>query len=118
MDRIRRVNRLVQETLGDIFERELRPYLDTLVTITRVETSPDLRFAHVYLSVYGEEEAHQQARRVLRQREREIVRTFSRQIRLKYTPKLSFFLDESVAEADRVLRILDEIDQSSNDKTS
>ena len=52
--RLEKVNRLIQKELGDIFQKELRPKVPSLmITVTRVNVTSDLSYARVYLSVYG-----------------------------------------------------------------
>ena len=52
--RLERVNRLIQKELGDIFQKELKPKVPSLmITVTRVNVTSDLSYARVYLSVFG-----------------------------------------------------------------
>jgi ribosome-binding factor A len=93
-----RVNQVLREVVAEEIERladadeRLR-----LVTVTAVDTAPDLRHATVYLSSLTDESAAALAgRRVWLQR------TVARQIRLKRTPQLGFEVDPAVTEGDRV----------------
>ena len=82
---------------------------NALVTINQVDVTPDLKNAHVYVSVLGntpnkvmeELEAH----RVVLQSE------LAKHVVLKYTPHLIFHLDDSIERGTRVIEILQEIEQ-------
>jgi len=110
-DRMTRVNELILRELGGLFERDIAPYVESLVTVTRVRTTPDLRQARVYVSVMGREEERPEVDRLLRWRRVEFQAHINRRLRLKYTPVLDFVFDESMAEADRILSLLDELER-------
>ena len=88
-----RVNQVVRQVLAEELERladadeRLR-----LLTITSVETTPDLRNATVYLSTLGEEAAE-----ALEERRLQLQGLVGRQMRIKRTPRLSFVADPAVA---------------------
>ena len=117
MDRIRRVNEIVKRELGDLFERMICANLDGLVTITAVDTAPDLRNAHVYVSVYGSDDQKREAMALIRRTRKELQSLMSKHVKLKYTPRLHFELDDGPEKADRVMRLLDELEKGddSND---
>jgi ribosome-binding factor A len=109
MKRMVRVNELLKRELGNILERGIGRELDCLVTVTDVNTAPDLRNAIVYVSVYGSDEQKQNALNVLRSRRADIQHQVCKAVTLKYTPKLSFRIDNQAAEADNIYHILDEL---------
>lgn len=106
-DRMRRVNSVVRQVLAEEVEILKDPRL-TLVTITDVETAPNLRHAMVYYSTL-EADAVEGAREALRSAAPRLRRALGRQVRLKYTPALEFELDEGVAGGERIDAILREI---------
>jgi len=108
-NRMRRVDELLRRELGTQFERLIAPELDALVTITAVTTSPDLRQATVSVSVMGSEAAQTAALRLLQKRRTLLQRELAQHVKLKFTPVLSFHLDETLARADRVLALMDEL---------
>jgi ribosome-binding factor A len=83
------------ERLSDADER-LR-----LLTITSVETAPDLRTATVYLSSLGEEAAE-----ALEERRLQLQRSVGRQVRIKHTPRLRFVADPAVSSGAAVEEVL------------
>lgn len=110
MDRMLRVNELLRREIGLYLERELAQELGCLVTVTDVRTAPDLRHAQVYVSVYGEQD-RERVMALLHKRRREIQRTISKSIKIKYTPVLEFRLDDRMAEGDRILQLLAQLEE-------
>jgi len=97
-----RVNNLLQEEISQIIRTEIRDPDIGFVTITGVEITGDLREAHVYASVLGdEEEAHDTMAALVRARSA-IRSELGNRIRLKYTPELAFELDETARHAQRI----------------
>ncbi len=105
-----RVTELVHHELGDIIQREVRDPRLGWVTVTRVEMSPDLCHAKVFVSVLGgDDRAQRQSLRIL-ERAGAFIRTeLGRRIRLRQTPELHFKLDHSIEHSQRVMEILNEI---------
>jgi ribosome-binding factor A len=103
-----RVNELLRRELSGIITRELR-FAEALVTINQVDVTPDLKNAHVYVSVLGhksekvieELEAHRVA----------LQAALARHVVLKYTPHLIFHLDNSIERGTRIIEILQEIEK-------
>lgn len=105
--RMARVDELLRREIGLLTEELVAPQLPALVTITKVECSPDLREARVYVSVLGSEEQRTEALRLMAASRRTMQHELSRRVILKYTPRLSFHDDRTPERADRVLGILD-----------
>lgn len=106
--RLLRVNELVRRQLSIIITRDMR-FDDVLVTINQVDVTPDLKNAHVFVSVLGKGSAkgviaQLDANRVILQAE------MAKDVVLKYTPHLTFHLDDSIERGDRVFKILREIE--------
>ena len=106
--RLLRVNELLKRELSSLLAREVR-FEDLLVTINQVDVTPDLKSAHVYVSVLGSKGRKEvlpklEANRVALQAD------LSKHVVLKYTPHLVFHLDDSIERGSRVLEILQEIE--------
>lgn len=112
-DRLTRINTLLQHELGDaMFRRINEPGFDpATVTITRVETSSNLRNARVYVSVLGDEPARQAALRHLLHHRADLQAMIGRTVTMKYTPHLTFKLDESLEEGDRILHLIQDLER-------
>jgi ribosome-binding factor A len=98
-DRMRRVDEAVREVLGDAVAKDLKDPRVGFVTVTDVKTSPDLRHAHVHVSVLGSEEEREASLEGLRSAHGYLQRRVARELRLKHTPELDFVLDLTAERA-------------------
>ena len=114
-DRIRRVNELLKRELSELCERHIAPFSDSLITVTRIETSTDLRHATVYVSVMGEQAERERVLKMLYKYHALFQKELARHIKMKFTPVLKFGLDTSLEEADRVLSILNDLQKEAAD---
>ena len=106
-ERMRRVNEAVREVLSMAIARELKDPRIGFVTVTSVDTSPDLRHAHVYVSVLGDE--HQRAESLAGLTSSHgYLQSKVASLRLKNTPQLDFRYDESTERGMRIARLLQE----------
>lgn len=107
-ERLTRINQLLkQEVAEQMFRLVNEPGFDAAaVTLTRVLTSSDLRHARVLISVRGDADQKAEALRLISQHRREFQDGINRRIKMKYTPQLSFELDESIAKGDDVLALI------------
>ncbi|HKP18738.1 MAG TPA: 30S ribosome-binding factor RbfA [Gaiellaceae bacterium] len=107
-DRMRRVNESVREVLSEAVP-ELKDPRIGFVTVTAVETSPDLRHARVYVSVLGSERKRQATLDALAAAHGVLQARIARELRMKRTPQLAFEYDRSVAEGVRMSKLIDEL---------
>ena len=101
-----RVNEVVKRELSAIIAREIT-FEGALVSINHVDVTPDLKNAHVYVSVLG---AGAGAIGQLEEHRPAIQAELARRVVLKYTPHLVFHLDESIKRGARVIEILQELE--------
>ena len=106
-DRMRRINEVMRETISSAIADELEDPRIGFVTVTSVETSPDLRSARVYVSVLGDEHEREATLAALRSSHGVLQAAVARGARMRYTPKLSFHYDEGPERAVRLGRLLD-----------
>ncbi len=109
--RVARVEREVQATVAQFLIRGLKSEIPGIVTVTQVRMPADLRAAKVYVSVLGSEEQVKRSVDVLEKRAFEIQNYISKELKLRYCPKLTFFLDGSVDNVIKVDRILHQLEQ-------
>jgi ribosome-binding factor A len=107
-ERMRRVNEMLRETIADEV-RELKDPRIGFVTITGVATAPDLRNATVYYSVLGDAEDAAATAQALRRAAPHVQEGMGTRVRLKYTPKLRFEVDPSIAAGAEMDRLLSQI---------
>jgi ribosome-binding factor A len=105
-DRMRRVNEAVKEVLSTHIAGDLRDPRVGFVTVTSVETSPDLRRARVYVSVLGDEEERARSLEGLEASHGYLQSQVAGELRLKRTPTLEFEYDPTTDRAMRLEQIL------------
>ena len=106
--RMRRVDEAVRAVVSDALQTEFQDPRIGFVTITSVDTSPDLRHARVWVTVLGDEEQRLASLEALRAGHGRLQRAISRQLKLKHTPELDFQYDGTVDRGLRVDEILAE----------
>jgi ribosome-binding factor A len=106
--RMRRVNEVIRQVLGDHIATDLKDPRIGFVTVTDVDTSPDLRTARVYVSVLGGEAERERALAGLRSAHGFLQGKIAAEMRMKRTPTLTFHYDESVDRGVRISRLLDQ----------
>jgi ribosome-binding factor A len=110
---MRRVDEALREVLSARIAEGLKDPRIGFVTVTAVETSPDLRHARVYVSVLGTDEEREDSMRGLRSAHGFLQRRVASELHLKNTPTLDFVYDDSV---DRGMRMSELIDRVTGDE--
>src|SRR6478672_8432392 len=105
--RMRRVNELMREVIGSAITSELEDPRIGFVTVTSVDTSPDLRSARVYVSVLGDEGERERTLAGLASSHGLIQSAIAREMRLKRTPTLTFEYDETPERGIRLTKLLE-----------
>ncbi len=108
--RMRKVNELLREVIAEETTELKDPGIGFL-TITGVETAPDLRHAIVYYSVLGTDEEAAATAAALHRAGPRLQSAISRQTRIKYTPVLEFRVDPSIEEGLKIDRLLHGLDR-------
>lgn len=107
-DRMRRVNSVLAEAIAEEVEELKDPRLG-FVTVTGVETAPNLRSAIVWYGVIGSPEEVEGTQAALDAAAPRISAHIGGQVRLKYTPTLEFRKDESTERSARITQLLREV---------
>jgi ribosome-binding factor A len=105
---MRRVNEAVREVLSARIAEGLNDPRIGFVTLTSVETSPDLRHARVYVSVLGDESARAESLAALGSAHGLLQKAIASELRMKRTPTLQFVFDESIDRGMRISELLDD----------
>ena len=106
--RIDRVNELLRSEISHLIARQIKdPRVAGVISITEVIASSDLRSARVYISVMGRDNQRQEALEGIRSAASFLRRELRSRVNLRHTPHLTFQLDDSIEEGDRVLRLMD-----------
>jgi ribosome-binding factor A len=103
---MRRVNEALKEILANALSQELKDPRIGFVTLTGVDTAPDLSHARVFVSVYGKQAEKDATLEGLRAARPFLQRVISDQLPLKRTPTLEFVYDSTVDQGMRIQAIL------------
>ena len=109
---MRRVNEAVREVVSARLLEGLRDPRIGFVTVTSVETSPDLRQAKVYVSVLGSDDERAETLAGLESAHGLLQAAVATELRMKHTPTLQFVFDESIDRGMRISELLDEGDET------
>ncbi len=108
-NRINRINEEIQKELSQLLRKVKDPRVqDTMISITRVETTPDLRYAKVFVSFLQEDRA-KDAMAGLKSAGGFLRRELGRNLQLRYAPELVWSLDDSIAYGARMLKLIDSL---------
>ena len=108
-NRLNRINEDIQRELSVLIPRVKDPRVQQgMVTVTGVETTPDLRYAKVYLSILGEVN-EKELRRGLRSAGPWLRRELGGSLTLRYTPELIFERDRSIENGARLSKLIDDV---------
>ena len=105
--RMRRINEVLREVVGSAISELSDPRIG-FVTVTSVETSPDLRSAKVHVSVLGDTDAREATLAALSSSHGILQSRIAAETRMKRTPTLSFRYDPTVEQGMRISQLLDE----------
>ena len=114
-NRIGRINEEIQKELSSLIRNLKDPRVqDTMISITHVETTPDLRYAKVYVSFLQEERA-QDALKGLSSAGGYLRRELGRTLNLRYTPELTWALDDSITYGAKMLELINSLEVKQDD---
>ena len=117
-NRIGRINEEIQKELANLIRNLKDPRVqDTMISITHVETTPDLRWAKVYVSFLQEERAAD-ALKGLKSAGGYLRRELGRALNLRYTPELNWALDDSITYGARMLALINSLEVKHDDEES
>ncbi|HOV70886.1 MAG TPA: 30S ribosome-binding factor RbfA [Dysgonamonadaceae bacterium] len=106
-NREEKINRLVQKELSELFLTETKKTRGVIISVTHVRISPDLSVAHVYLSIFPSEKAHELLKNItdnVKTIRYDLGTRIGKQVRI--VPELIFHLDDSLDYIDNIDRLL------------
>lgn len=106
--RLEKLNSLIQQELGLIIKEEVELPIDCLITVSRVETSVDIKHANVYISVIPKNRAVSVIKK-LNHNIYHLQKTLNRKLVMHFVPKIRFVIDHSEEHAEKIEKILDKI---------
>jgi ribosome-binding factor A len=111
--RTEKVASLVKEVISESFQHHFSMERYGLMTVTEVRMSPDLKNAKIFVSIFGDAEKKKKTLALLEVEKGTIRSELGRNLRMKFTPALMFFLDESLDYAMRIEDLLNQIHKES-----
>ena len=108
-----RVGELLQAEIADLLLRQLKDPRLNMATISRVEVSPDLREARVYVSRVGSENEQKETMEGFARAMGFIRGQLGKRVKLRHTPSLTFVLDTAIADGVRISRLLHDLTSAS-----
>ena len=114
-NRIGRINEEIQKELANLIRNLKDPRVqDTMISITHVEATPDLRYAKVFVSFLQEDKATD-ALKGLKSASGYLRRELGRSLQLRYTPELVWQLDDSIVYGAKMLKLINSLEVSADD---
>ena len=109
-NRIGRINEEIQKELANLIRNLKDPRVqDTMISVTHVETTPDLRYAKVYVSFLQEDRAAD-ALKGLKSAGGYLRRELGSALNLRYTPELTWALDDSITYGAKMLKLINSLE--------
>jgi len=102
-----RLAEAIKKEMSELLREELKDPRIGFVTITWVEVSSDLKYAKIYVSVFGNKEEQKATMAALKKAQGYVRTELGRRIRLRHVPEVSFKLDSSIEHGTRVIKLLD-----------
>jgi ribosome-binding factor A len=119
-NRIRRVAEQIKKDVSQIIGSQLKdPRVAGITSVTEVQLSKDLRYASIYVSIFGNETEREEMLQTLIRATGYIRSEIGRRIKLRYTPEINFYLDNSMeygAHIDSVIKSLKEKESKNNER--
>ncbi len=108
--RIERVNQLIRQEISELLQREIKdPRLSNFIAVTEVVTSPDLKYAKVFISFISNQQQKQEALDALTGASNFLRKEMAKKIRLRRIPELSFHWDDSIERGAHIIELIDQI---------
>lgn len=113
-----KLNSEFKKNIAEIISLKIKnPNITEMVSILRVETTGDLKFAKVYLSVFSMDEAKKKATfEAINAVRAQIRYELSSMMRIRQVPELTFILDDALEQSTKISEILNKINEETDDK--
>ncbi len=110
-NRMYKIDEQLKEEISKIISLEMKnPHLTGMVSVTHVKTTPDLRYAQVFVSMIGEKDRKENLK-ILKQSSGYIRSEIAHRINLRITPEIVFVFDDSIEYGERIDNILNKISE-------
>lgn len=114
VDRLNRIAEEMKKEISSIIQNDIKdPRLPSLVSVMTVNVTKDLKFAKVFISVFGNDEEKKNAISALKSAAGFIRRELGHRVQMRYTPELHFALDTSIEHGAYMSKLINEVNKSS-----
>ena len=110
-----RVREFIKEQVSEIIQHQLKDPRIGFASVTEVEVSADLRYAKVFISVLGDAQAKTDTMAGLQSAQGYVRSELSRRLQMRFTPEISFRLDESIERGTRIVTLIRKVTKGSGD---
>ena len=108
--RTERINSIIQQEISDLLREQVNdPRLTSLISITKVSTSPDLRHTKVFISTLGDKVNKNEILQGFTAASGFLRRQLANRLKLRHMPELSFHLDDSIERGAEVLWLIEQV---------
>jgi len=107
-NRITKINSLIQRHIGEIITRDISLKPGVFVTVAKVDTTPDLRYTRIFVSIFPEKEIDY-ATKTLEKEIYQIQGALNKKLSMRPLPKIEFKIDMTESRADEIEKLLKEI---------
>lgn len=113
--RQQRVRELLKRAIGEAIRREFNVSDAGLISVNDVDCTGDLKSAVVFISILGNADQQKRGLALLTEHRSRLQGLVAKSVILRYTPTLRFVVDDSIVRGNRVMQIIEELDQTSPD---
>lgn len=118
VQRLSRISEQIKKEISSIIMNEIKdPRVSSMCTVVSAEVTPDLKFAKVYVSIYGNEEEKKNSLRGLKNASGFIRKKLGEHMELRYTPEIHFEIDESIGHGARINQLLNQIKKEEGERS-
>ena len=111
--RQQRVRELLKRAIGEAIRREFNVSEAGLISVNDVDCTGDLKSAVVFISILGNADQQKRGLALLTEHRSRLQGLVAKSVILRYTPTLRFVIDDSIVRGNRVMQIIEELDQTS-----
>ena len=117
-NRIIKIQGEMKRALSEIFFTDVKdPRMSSMATVSRVQVTPDLKYAKVYVSVYDTDEKRESTIAALTNAEAFIRSKVNAKIRMRRIPNMEFILDDSIEYAVKMSKLIDDVIETIPDRS-
>ena len=114
--RTEKVASLIKEEVGMYLTKEFRDPTLGFITVTEVIMTPDLKIAKIYVSIMGSQDIKASTMQMIENHKGEIRSMIGSNVRLKFTPYIQFYVDETYDRVDKINQLLNQIHKNEGTK--